>query len=97
VYCRVTVPFTQALLGGQIEVPSMYGAKPLFVEIDPGTQHEQLYKVQDEGFYSISKQKKGDLYIQICLAVPKTVNDNEKKLLQKLAKLPTFKSLYKAL
>ena len=97
VYCRVTVSFPQALLGGQIEVPSMYGDKTLFVKLDPGTQHEQLYKVQDEGFYSISKQKKGDLYVQICLAVPKTLDEEEKELLRKLAKRPNFKSLYKAM
>ena len=93
VFCRVTIPFPHAVLGTKLEVPSMYGRK-VHVDVEAGTQHEQIIRVRDEGFYSISKQRHGDMYIQICVEVPKVLDEMEKKLLNKLALGPHFQSMF---
>ncbi len=93
VFCRATVPFPFAALGTVMEIPSMYGKK-LQISLEPGTPHDHIIKVKDEGFWNITKQKRGDMYIQISIEIPKGLDEKEKKLLRKLAKKANFKPLF---
>jgi len=93
VFCRVTIPFPHAALGTQLEIPSMYGKK-LLLTIEPGTQHDHIIKLKEEGFMNVNKQKRGDMYVQICIEVPQILDEKEKKLLQKIAKKRNFKPLF---
>jgi len=90
VYCTASLPFPHAILGTQLEVPSMYG-ETLNVDISPGTQHGQVIKLSGQGFPN-SKGTQGDMFIQIHVAIPPgPLDENEKKLLQKLATKKHFR------
>jgi DnaJ-class molecular chaperone len=71
----------------------MYGKK-LQVSLAAATQHGNLIRVNDEGFWNAIKQKRGDMYIQICIEVPKVLDEAEKNLLRKLATKQNFTSLF---
>eukprot|EP01114_Cavostelium_apophysatum_P003095 TRINITY_DN1282_c0_g1_i1.p1 TRINITY_DN1282_c0_g1~~TRINITY_DN1282_c0_g1_i1.p1 ORF type:complete len:398 (-),score=121.34 TRINITY_DN1282_c0_g1_i1:126-1319(-) len=94
VYCNVPVQFPQACLGTVIDFPSLYNKK-IEVVIRPGIVHNEIIKFEQEGFVNPEKQRRGDLYIQIVLVMPKIVTEEEKQLLYKLATMPNFMPIFK--
>jgi len=95
VHCKFPITFPMASLGAKVEFPSMYNHK-LEVTVKPGTQHDEILKIEQEGFVNTEKQTKGDLYLQVMVKVPKALDDKEKELLYKLASEPNFISFFKA-
>jgi len=47
IVCQVPISFTQAALGGKVEVPTLKGREEL--EIAPGTQHGEVFKLKGKG------------------------------------------------
>ena len=45
--CQVPISFTQAALGGKIEVPTLKGREEL--DIPAGTQHGEVFKLKGKG------------------------------------------------
>jgi molecular chaperone DnaJ len=95
VYCKVPIPFPHSTLGTKLEIPSIYG-EPVSFEVAPLTQHKHVIKVSDEGFFNAAENKRGDMYLQIIVELPKSLTDEEKKLLQKLSTKDNFKSKFSA-
>lgn len=90
IYCKICVSFPQAVLGTTLEIPSVYG-HILKVPVEPGIQHNQMIKINEEGILN-SEKKRGDLYLQIIIEIPKNITEEEKNLLKKLASKKNFKS-----
>jgi molecular chaperone DnaJ len=96
VHCKVSLPFPLAVLGTKIEVPCLYG-EPIVVTVPPGTQHDDVIVVVDQGFLATdSEKKRGEMHLRICILVPKTLTEDEKQLLKILASKPAFKPLFLA-
>jgi curved DNA-binding protein len=78
-----TIPFTEAALGGSLEVQTLDGTKRIKVPagIQPGTK----IRLKGLGFPRLGKSSRGDLYVTIGIKVPKSLTPEQKRLLEQLA------------
>jgi curved DNA-binding protein len=78
-----TIPFTEAALGGSLEVQTLDGTKRIKVPagIQPGTK----IRLKGLGFPRLGKSSRGDLYVTIGIKVPKSLSPEQKRLLEQLA------------
>jgi curved DNA-binding protein len=74
----------QAALGTDITVPTLEGNVRL--KIPPGTQPGQRFRLRERGLPS-SSGKRGNLYVEVQIAIPKKVTEKEKEIWRELAKL----------
>jgi molecular chaperone DnaJ len=79
----VPISFTQAALGGTIEVPSLNGAKQL--KVPPGTQHGDLFRIRGQGLPDLRTGRTGDEIVQIAVELPKKLNAKQEQLLREFA------------
>jgi DnaJ-class molecular chaperone len=78
-YTRVRVPVTTAVLGGEVEVPTV-GGKALRLRIPPTTQNGQMFRLRGHGLPAVGKpDDRGDLYATVDAQLPNTVSDEERK------------------
>jgi len=91
VHCKIGLPFTQAILGTKLQVPSIYGDKVILVEVKPFMPLKFEIKVTEEGFLNSTEGKRGDMYLQLSMELPNKLDDEEKNLLQQLATRENFK------
>ncbi|HXG54827.1 MAG TPA: J domain-containing protein [Vicinamibacterales bacterium] len=80
----VPVAVHEAALGARIEVPSSDG--PLHVKVPAGAQAGHRFKVSGRGAVSPSGAR-GDLYVEIRLALPAVVDARSKELMREFARL----------
>ena len=83
--CQVPITFSQAALGGEIEVPTLDG--PLTRQLERGTQHGAVIRVPGKGLPSLRGGRKGDLLVQIVVETPRHLNKRQEELLRELAEL----------
>ena len=67
----------QAVLGAELTVPTLEGNVRL--KIPPGTQPGQRFRLRERGLPT-SSGKRGDLYVEVQLAIPKKVTEKEKEI-----------------
>ena len=83
VYCEVPISFTQAALGGEIEVPTLDG-KVKF-EVPEGTQTGKLFTLSGRGIPAVNNPKRrGDHRFQVVVETPTRLTREQKELLRKL-------------
>jgi curved DNA-binding protein len=78
------IKLSEALLGTTIAVPTI-DDKRLSLKIPPGTKHGTKMRLPGHGLPIMKGNKKGDLFVQIQIMVPKQLNDEQKKLVKQLA------------
>ncbi len=83
IVCQVPISFTQAALGGAIDVPTLRGSEKL--EIPHGTQHGEVFKLKGKGLPDIRSYRTGDEVVQILVEIPKKLTDRQKALLKEFA------------
>jgi molecular chaperone DnaJ len=84
----VTVPITvpEASLGAKIEVPTLDGRALL--RVPPATSSGQKLRLRERGMPPVrTSGKRGDLYVELQVVVPKPVDERVRNLLQELARL----------
>jgi len=82
------ISFIEAALGCSVEVPTIDGK--VRIKIDPGTQAGKILRLKDKGVKDINSYGKGDQLIYVNVWTPKTVNNEEKAMLEKLRSAPNF-------
>lgn len=85
VVCEVPISFTQAALGAEFEVPTLYGPEKL--RIPPGTQTATVFRLREKGFPHLRGYHKGDQHVFVRVQVPTKLNAKQKTLLDEFAKL----------
>ncbi|MCP4627777.1 MAG: DnaJ domain-containing protein [bacterium] len=75
---------SEALLGTTVAVPTI-DDKRLSLKIPPGTKHGTKMRLSGHGLPAMKGNKKGDLFVQVQIIVPKQLNDEQKKLVEQLA------------
>lgn len=81
---KIPVSITEAVLGAEIDVPTLKGK--LSVKIPPLTQTGKRLRLAGYGIPSI-KGKSGDLYIEIKVMAPEKISNKEKELFEELSKI----------
>lgn len=85
-YAPVSVDVFTAMLGGEVEVPTMTGKVKL--TIPAGTQPDQKVRIAGRGMPQLkNNQAKGDLIVQVKVRVPKGLSAEQQSLLQKAREL----------
>jgi molecular chaperone DnaJ len=81
-YCRVPIGFTTAALGGEIEVPTLAGARARVV-IPEGTQTGHQFKLRGRGMPLLkSGGHHGDLFVEVRVETPVKLSKKQKELLR---------------
>jgi curved DNA-binding protein len=75
---------SQAVLGTELTVPTLEGSVRL--KVPPGTQGGQRFRLRERGLPSASG-KRGNLYVDVRINVPKKITDREREIWRELAKL----------
>ncbi len=82
--CQVPVTFTQAALGGTVQVPTLTG--PEDVDIPAGTQTGDVITLKQRGLPNARTHRPGNEYVQIFVEVPRKLNKKQRELLEEFAK-----------
>lgn len=80
---QARVPFTMAVLGGEIEVVTLSGSAIL--KLPRHTQSNQILRMKGEGIHA-ANGKRGDQLIKITIDVPKKLSSHQEQLIRELAK-----------
>ena len=81
--CEVPINIVQAVLGGEIIIPSLDG-KTKFA-IPPGTQNGKIFRLRGKGIYS-RRGNSGDLLVKILVEVPENLSSKQNNLFSELQK-----------
>jgi curved DNA-binding protein len=78
------IPFSEAALGAVIPVMTLDG-KELQVKVPAGIQANSRLRLKGKGLPNGPHGPRGDLYVKVTVAVPKTLTDQQRELIAKLA------------
>ncbi len=78
VHCEVPIGMTTAILGGQVEVPTLDGK--IKINIPEGTSNGKEFKLKDRGINSSGR--KGSEIIRIKIETPTNLTEKQKKILR---------------
>jgi DnaJ-class molecular chaperone len=85
-HTTVAVPVPTAVLGGEVEVPTMAG-KTVRLKIPAFTQNGQIFRLKTYGMPARGTHPQGDLYARVEAQVPTTLTNEEREHYDALAKL----------
>jgi len=83
IFVTVTLSFSQAVLGTNIEVPTLTG-ESLKVKVKPGTQPNTLVRLRGKGIKDINGYGIGDFYIRLMIEIPSHLTFRQKELIREL-------------
>lgn len=79
-YCDVPISFNIAVLGGEIEVPSLTGN--IKIKIPQETQTNKIFRIKNKGIKHLKSSSYGDLFCKIIIETPIELNEIQIKLLK---------------
>ena len=80
-YCKTTIGIGQAVLGDEIEIPTIKGKAKL--KIPSGTQSYTVFKLRGQGMPDVHGRGKGDQLVKVVVEIPKTLNRKQRQLMEK--------------
>lgn len=80
--------FPEITLGTTAEIPTV--ENKVKVKIEPGTQPEKILRLRGKGLPDVNGYGRGDLLVRIHVWIPKKLNTDERKMLEKLLESPGF-------
>ncbi len=84
IYCEVPINYWEAVLGAEIEIPTLDGKEKFTVP--EGTQTNTTFTLRGKGVTRVNSTYRGNLYITVNVDVPKNPNAKQRELLEELAK-----------
>ncbi len=86
---NLNITVTTALLGGTVEVPTVDGRAK--IKIAPGTHAGKVLRLGGKGLPDVNGYGRGDELVVVDITIPAKLNSEEKRLVEQLAELPSFK------
>lgn len=83
VYEDVPITFAEAMLGGKVKIPGI--DETLELTIPEGSQTGTIVSMKGKGTKILNKNGYGDLFAKLVIEIPKTLDKNQKKMLQDLS------------
>jgi len=84
-HVEVTVPLVVAMLGGEIQIPSLKGK--LALKIPPETQNGRTFRLAGQGMPHLGNSAYGDLLARAKIVLPTNLSPKEKELFEQFSKL----------
>lgn len=88
------VVYTDAILGTNIEVPTLTGKA--MIRIPPGTHSGQIFRLKGKGFPKLGGFGSGDMLVRILVDTPHNLSSRQKELVEELSKSSEPTPLVKA-
>jgi molecular chaperone DnaJ len=85
IFCQIPISITAAILGGDVEVPTIEGKKAR-LSIPPGTQSETQFRLKTKGMSILRQTRRGDMYVEVGVEIPVNLNTKQKAILQEFEK-----------
>lgn len=83
------ISFTQAALGGEVDVPTLNGT--VKYRIPEGTQNDTEFRLKGQGIQQLNMPGKGDLLVRVRVEIPRKLSDKQKDLLRQFEESSTGK------
>ena len=83
VLCEVPITFSQAVLGAELEIPTIDGK--VRYDLPEGTQTGTTFRLRGKGIPSINGRGRGDQYVTVYIETPRNLNREQKDALKKFA------------
>ncbi len=84
-FCEIPISFTQAALGGAIEVPALDQAQPANkLDLPEGTQTGSVFKLRGQGVARLGAKSRGDLHVAVRVLTPTKLSHEQRRLLEQL-------------
>ncbi|AKB74694.1 Chaperone protein DnaJ [Methanosarcina lacustris Z-7289] len=89
VISELSIPFTQAALGADVMVDTLYGKVKM--NIPAGTQTHSVFRLKDKGIQHLQGHGKGDQLIRLIIKTPTKLTPEQKELLRQFEYLSNGK------
>jgi molecular chaperone DnaJ len=81
----VPISFVQAVLGAEIDVPTLEGKVKM--KIPPGTQSGKVFRMKSKGVKDVQGFQQGDQHVRVTVEIPTRLTAKQKELLKEFAAL----------
>jgi DnaJ-class molecular chaperone len=82
IYVTVAIPFSLAVLGGEIKIPTIDGE--IKIKIRGGTQSGSMMRLREHGVTHLHGRGRGDHYVKINVIIPEKLDKNQKSLIEEM-------------
>ena len=83
VFCEAPITFTQAVLGAELEIPTIDGK--VKYSIPEGTQTGTVFRLKGKGIPVLNGRSRGDQYVTVTIETPRNLNKEQKEALRKFS------------
>ena len=84
IYLEIPISVTQAVLGDNIDIPTVYGNVSL--KIPAGTQSNTKFRLKGKGAKNVRTKNNGDQYVIVIVQIPTSLTNEEKGLYEQIQK-----------
>ena len=81
-HCEMPISYTQAALGGEIDIPTLDGSAK--IKVPPETQTGQVFRLRGKGIKGVRSSYAGDLMCEVVIETPVRLTERQKELLREL-------------
>ena len=81
IFCQIPISVITAILGGEVEVPTIEGKKARLT-VPTGTQSDTQFRLRGKGMSIIRQSKRGDMYVEISVEIPVNLTSKQKSILE---------------
>lgn len=82
IYMDKHISVTDAVLGAEIEVPTVHGS--VIMKVPAGTQSEKILRLKEKGGPKFREKGNGDQYVRLIVDIPTKLSKEEQKIWQDL-------------
>ncbi len=83
VYCDAPITFTQAVLGGDLEIPTIDGK--VSYTLPEGTQTGSTFRLKGKGIPNVNGRGRGDQFVTVHIETPRGLSREQKEALRKFS------------
>ena len=85
IFCEIPISIITAILGGEIDVPTIEGKKARLT-VPPGTQSETQFRLKGKGMSILRQKSRGDMYVETNVEIPVNLTKKQKLILEEFEK-----------
>ena len=82
-YLQTSISFSQAVLGDEVEIPTLSGKK-ILLRIPNSTESGKVFRISKKGIPHFAGFGRGSLYVKLIVEIPKKLTKRQKELLEEL-------------
>jgi molecular chaperone DnaJ len=82
---EVSIPLTTAILGGDINVPTLSGTASM--KIPAGTQSGRIFRLKGKGIPDVHDRDAGDELVRVVVEIPTRLNTRQRQLIEEFGRV----------